>query len=284
MSELLDTGKVYSADEVEILGATGTALATTDDDIRNKLPIFEDARAAIAKAVTIDECLAWESPIEMMKAYAYKSKFPQMHMNAAKLYLYNNRRLGELVAALKERGEILVGGSGRPQISDELVTQILADTGSGRALARKYGVSESTVSSIKKSTRSMLRGKAGRPVGSFGITCRAALRAQRIASIPEDKFNAWLSEQESRAKPPSMNACLSFANMVLSEKKKYVVQTTDAQSRISKLKTLWDGAIPSTRLTFLKWAIENAAPQTQQQFVTWLDQWFAEKQGAGKQR
>jgi len=76
----------------------------------NVLALYDAARAALAKAVTVDEAKKVRDVAARIKFYAQQAQDTEIVANAAVLKLRATRRLGELLAAAKEAGEVSQGG------------------------------------------------------------------------------------------------------------------------------------------------------------------------------
>lgn len=81
----------------------------------NVLALYDAARAALAKAVKVDEARKVRDAAARIKFYAQQAQDTELVANAAALKLRATRRLGELLAAAKEAGEL--AGRGRPKKS-----------------------------------------------------------------------------------------------------------------------------------------------------------------------
>lgn len=131
----------------------------------------------------------------------------------------------------------------------------------GELLAARKGAGD-----LKPGTRPSLLDK-------HGVGRRLSAWAQRIASVPEQKFEAWMDERTANGKLPSISACMAFANASLAQRK-YDSSLSKNETYIvelSRLKGAWGQASHTARLSFLKWALDDSAPQTRQAFLGWLD-------------
>lgn len=106
-----------------------------------------------------------------------------------------------------------------------------------------------------------------------GVSRRLSAWSQRIASVPEAKFEKWLDERISRNKLPSVRACMSFANGILSDGRyqRSLEPNKNYITELARLKASWEQASHTARLGFLRWAYDDCAPQTKQTFLTWLE-------------
>lgn len=84
----------------------------------SELALFDVAREALAEAVKIDEVKSVRDRAQQAKLYARQAKDKTLLANASALQLRAERRLGELIIAAKEAGEISRGGRPRDDDSD----------------------------------------------------------------------------------------------------------------------------------------------------------------------
>lgn len=111
---------------------------------------YEHARRALAECVQLDECKTWADKAAALASYAKQSEDEELEKYAVRVRLRAVRRVGELLQ------EIKAGKGGRP-----------AKTGGGAATS--------------------FRGAAA---SEAGLSKDQAIRAIRVASVPEDEFDA----------------------------------------------------------------------------------------------
>jgi methylase of polypeptide subunit release factors len=138
---------------------------------------YEAARAALAEARRVDEVKDIRDKAEAVRAYARMAKDVQLEMDAVELRLRAERRMGILIAEMKERGELHLGG--RP----------------------KTGAEPEPVS------RTTLR--------DLDIDKKTSSRAQRRASLAEEAFEA-LVEQTRQRIAAREGAIISGARAIMS--------------------------------------------------------------------
>lgn len=123
---------------------------------------YEAARSALAEARSVDEVKDIRDRAEAMRAYARMANDRQMEVDAAELRIRAERRLGQMLRATKDRGELHPGG--RPR----------RDPLSGRRF-----------------NRIILR--------EAGIDKKLSSRAQKFASPSEGEFDRQISDWRSRS-------------------------------------------------------------------------------------
>ena len=116
---------------------------------------YEAACRALAECKAVDEVKDWRDKAQALQAYAKQAKNKQLEVDAAEIRIRAERRLG----------------------------QMLADTPKNTGAA---GVGPIAVVSVDSNSPPTL--------GEMGISRDLSSRAQAIASIPEDEFEATLAE------------------------------------------------------------------------------------------
>jgi hypothetical protein len=125
---------------------------------------YDAACQALAVAKTTDEVKDIHDRAEAMRAYARQAKNRQLEVDAAEIRIRAERRLGELIAAQKETVGLNQGAKG------SVVT-----------------------GSIREPV------KDDRPtLASAGIGKKLSARAQKLAAVPDAKFEGLMSEWRSR--------------------------------------------------------------------------------------
>ena len=123
---------------------------------------YDAACQAIAVAKSVDEAKSIHDKAEAMRAYARQTKNRQGEIDMAEIRMRAERRLGELITAQKET--VGLAPAGRP---------------------RKFGSDEEPIS---------------RPptLAEAGIDKKLSSRAQKLAAVPEGKFEGMLGEWRDR--------------------------------------------------------------------------------------
>lgn len=125
---------------------------------------YNAARKALAEAKAVDEVKKIRDQAEAMRVYGQQAKDRGLEIDAAEIRMRAERRLGEMIVAQKEAVGLHKGG--RPK----------------KTPAREEGVS-----AIK--------------LDEIGIDYKLSSRAQKMAAVPEEKFNellhGWRNEVQS---------------------------------------------------------------------------------------
>ena len=132
-----------------------------------KLAKYDAACRAVAEAKTVDEAKDLRDKAEAMRAYARQAKNRQLEVDTAEIRMRAERRLGEIIKLQKETVGLNTGtaGKGRPNLggSDEVPP------------------------------------KNERPtLAEVGIDKKLSMRAQKLAAVPEGKFEGMLGEWRER--------------------------------------------------------------------------------------
>jgi N6-adenosine-specific RNA methylase IME4 len=162
------------------------------------LVLYDAARAAIQKAVRVDEAKTIRDKGVAMRAYARQSKDVTMKLNAVEIIERATRRLGELIAAQKalprEKGGGLARGGG--------------EKGVGRR-GKNAGPNPTRI-----------------PLSDMGIDKHLADEARRLAAIEEREFEARLKEaREQGEKKQTSSTVLSLTRKADAAKPAEPVET-----------------------------------------------------------
>lgn len=130
---------------------------------------YEAACRAVAEAKSIDEAKDFRDKAEAMRAYARQAKNKQLELDAAEIRIRAERRLGELIAAQREAGLMATGTKG----------QLVGKDASGGFVCNPPEEKPITLAEA-------------------GIDKNLADRARKYAAIPEEEFNATLTEWRGR--------------------------------------------------------------------------------------
>jgi hypothetical protein len=127
---------------------------------------YEAACLALAECKAVDEVKAWADKAAAMQAYGRMAKDKTLEVDAAEIRIRAERRLGELIAAQKAgpglaKGVRMAGGGESPVVvrDDRRETPTLAEAGISKDLSS---------------------------------------RAQKLAAVPEDEFEAELAAKRER--------------------------------------------------------------------------------------
>lgn len=126
---------------------------------------YDAACRALAEAKGTDEAKDIRDKAEAMRVYAHQAKNRQMEVDAAEIRMRAERRLGEMIRQQKETVGLNTGtaGLGRPDLG-----------GSDRELPKTPTLAEA------------------------GIDKKLSSRAQKLAAVPEEKFEGMLGEWRDR--------------------------------------------------------------------------------------
>lgn len=121
---------------------------------------YDAACRALAEAKTVDEAKELHDKAEAMRAYARQAKNKGLEVDAAEIRIRAERRLGEILTAAKETGQI---AEGRPS---------------------KNCANEEQFSRVR--------------LNDAGVDRKLSSRAQKLAAVPTDKFESMLGEWQER--------------------------------------------------------------------------------------
>jgi 16S rRNA G966 N2-methylase RsmD len=131
----------------------------------NELIKYDAACKALAAAKSVDEVKGIHDKAEAMRAYARQAKNKELEIDAAEIRIRAERRIGELITAQKELPKESGGGlheGGRPKKTGTKSEPVLSD-------------SVPTLSEM-------------------GIDKKLSSRSQKLAAVPEKKFESQMSE------------------------------------------------------------------------------------------
>lgn len=131
---------------------------------------YEAACAALAECKAVDEVKSWADKAAAMQAYGQMAKDRTLEVDAAEIRIRAERRLGELIAARK-------AGSG-------------LNTGSRGQLAGKTEEGLAVLSGNRQTDTPTL--------AQAGIDKKLSSRAQRLAAVPTEQFEAELAAKRER--------------------------------------------------------------------------------------
>lgn len=132
---------------------------TAHSDMTTNLIKYEAARMALAECKSIDEVKSWSDKAAAMQAYGRMAKDKTLELDASEIRIRAERRLGELLVAQK----------------------------SGDGLAKPGPKNNSVVSNDRIPT-----------LKEAGISKDLSARAQNLAAVPEDEFEAEMSGYRER--------------------------------------------------------------------------------------
>ncbi len=138
---------------------------------------YDAARRALAAARGVDEAKDIHDKAEAMRVYARQAKDRQLEVDAAEIRIRAERRLGELIRAQKETMGLATGGQPYHPTGPRKVQQYQGlPTG-----PRKVPVGEPPT------------------LAEVGISKNLSSRAQKLAAVPEDKFEELVGEWRGKS-------------------------------------------------------------------------------------
>ncbi|MDX9707332.1 MAG: hypothetical protein RBT86_07115 [Azospira sp.] len=126
-----------------------------------KLVKYDAARLALAEALAVDEVQKIRNQAEAMRVYARQAEDKSLEVDAAEIRLRAERRLGELIAAQKATVGLNQGA---------------------RVAGAKPGANDGSSAVVAHDRRPTL--------AEAGISKDLSSRAQKIAAVPDDEFEA----------------------------------------------------------------------------------------------
>ena len=148
---------------------------------------YDAARRALAAARAVDEVKDIRDKAEAMRVYARQAQDRQLEIDAAEIRIRAERRLGEMIQAQKKTVGLNVGAKG------SIVT----------------GTSRGPLKIVTGTSRGPL--KDDRPtLADAGISKNLSSRAQKLAAVPEDKFEELVGEWRGKASASDSRIAVSL--------------------------------------------------------------------------
>ncbi len=174
---------------------------------------YEAARRALAAARAVDEVKDIRDKAEAMRVYARQAKDRQLEIDDAEIRIRAERRLGEMIQAQKKTVGLNVGAKG------SIVT----------------GTSGGPLKIVTGTSRGPL--KDDRPtLADAGISKNLSSRAQKLAAVPEDKFEELVGEWRGKASASDSRIAVSLTPQESADQAARNGKTGSASSK--KTKTL----------------------------------------------
>ena len=128
---------------------------------------YEAACYAIAECVRVDEVKEWADKAAAMQAYGRMAQDQTLQAQAAEIRIRAERRLGELLAGQKSEGGLSRGAAG-------------------------VGINQHTPAEVRSSQTT------APTLAEAGISKDLSSRAQKLAAVPEQEFEAALAAKRER--------------------------------------------------------------------------------------
>lgn len=181
---------------------------------------YDAACRALAEAKSVDDVKDIRDRSEAMRAYAKQAKNKQLEVDAAEIRIRAERRLGEMIAAQRDAGDLSKGAQG---------------TGSNQHQLR------------------VANGPAAISLAEAGIDKHLADRARKLAAIPEAEFTEivadWRGRVERENERVSVNLLKSGERHSAAQASAITISEEDREYR--DLQKAWDGAGEGARDQFL---------------------------------
>lgn len=181
---------------------------------------YDAACRALAEAKSVDDVKEIRDRSEAMRAYAKQAKNKQLEVDAAEIRIRAERRLGEMIAAQRDAGDLSKGAQG---------------TGSNQHQVR------------------VANGPAAISLAEAGIDKHLADRARKLAAIPEAEFTEivadWRGRVERENERVSVNLLKSGERHSAAQASAIMISEEDREYR--DLQKAWDGAGEGARDQFL---------------------------------
>ena len=182
---------------------------------------YERARRALAEAVAVDEVLAVRDDAERMKLYARQAKDREMMANATELQARATRKLGELMQAAADAGQIARGRPAENGVSETPFPRVtLAEAGIDKHLAksarRMASISERAFEMMVSQARDKIVSRGAQLVNPVTTAEKQERRAERERSLaatqwPTGKFGVIYADPEWRFEPFSRDTGMDRA-------------------------------------------------------------------------
>ncbi len=188
------------------------------------LTIYDHACHALAEAARVDEVIGVRDQAERMKLYAMQAKDRTMLANATEIHMRATRKLGEMLIAAKEAGQL---GEGRPKkrkpseengsAEEPFIRVTLEDAGISKKLSmnaqQSASISEMAFEAMVENTRQRIAAGAAAVINPLKeVTTaqkkeRRALRERDLAdkqlALPDKRYGVILADPEWKFKTRS---------------------------------------------------------------------------------
>ena len=185
------------------------------------LALYTKACQALAEAKTVDEVKGIRDKASAMRVYAQQAKNRQLEVDAAEIRMRAERRLGEMIRVQKETVGLATGtaGLGRP------------------SLGGTYKEPPKTIPTL----------------ADAGIDKKLSARAQKMAAVPEEKFEGMLGEWRDR---------------VEKENERVTTNLLREGERVQRDETLEQPAIPKEKFSLIyadpPWRYDHAKTKSRE--------------------
>jgi hypothetical protein len=128
---------------------------------------YDAACRALAEAKAVDEVKDLRDKADAMRIYAMQAKNKTLEVDAAEIRIRAERRLGEMIAAQKQIGGLSKGAAGS-------------------------GINQHSAKEVRSNVTTAPK------LSDVGITKDLSSRAQKLAAVPKDQFEAEVGEWRER--------------------------------------------------------------------------------------